>query len=570
MRRFKALLAALAISACVSREAQSPATPTVSSGNLALAFDSVSATTLLEHTKLLASDEYEGRAPGTHGGELAVAYLSKQFQTSGLLPGNPDGTWFQRVPAVGFTPQATFSIRTATGDRLLRWPEEYVVRSRQLQPKVGVDASEMLFVGYGIEAPQHEWDDYKGVDVRGKTVVVLDGEPLEVAKGEPAGPPRTLLGGPNQSWYGTRAHKYEVAAGKGAAAVLVVHEGEDAARTWSSIQAATTRESFEIRPRTATERVSIEGWIARPAFEAICASAGATLETLKAASTSKAFRPLPLNAAASISVESALREIESYNVVARVAGSDPVLKDELVVYTAHWDHLGRDSARAGDQIHNGAIDNAAGVAQLLEIAEGFAQLAPAPRRSVLFIATTLEEKGYLGAKYYVQNPLYPLATTAANINLDACNVWGRTIDVNNLGYGRTSIDALLGEAARRQHRNFVTEPFAGGEYFFLSDQIEFAKVGVPAVFPGSGSTYVGKPDGYGDEKWSDYGSNRYHQVSDEVEEDWDLSGAVEDAQWMLEVGYAIAQADAMPTWTPSDEFELAHVKAPGQISRAHR
>ena len=529
-----------------------PVMPDVPS-SLKVASESITAGELLAHIEVLASDEYEGRAPGTRGEELTIEYVAEQFRSARLKPGNPDGTFLQKVPVVGYTATPVFSIAGRGDTRTLRQPEDYVARSRWLVPLVDVESSGVVFVGYGIEAPGFGWDDYKNVDLRGKTLLMLEGEPRKASSGVQSGPPEPLFR-ETATYYGTRDHKYDVAAAKGAAAVLFVHDPQTSTVPFAVIQSRFARESFDLMPERQSERTAVDGWITGATFEQISADAGMDASELREGATRRDFMPVPLNATASIRVTTALRKFESHNVVALLEGSDERLKAEHVIYSAHWDHLGRDESLSGDQIHNGAIDNAAGVAQLLEIAEAFAALETAPRRSVLFIATTGEEFGFFGATHYITQPLHPLSEAVANINLDAGNVWGRTTDVNNMGFGLTTLDAVLAAAAERQKRTFLAEPFAGGRYFYLSDQFMFAKSGIPSVFPGPGDIYVDKPEGFGAQKWNDYGMNRYHAVSDEVEMDWDLSGAAEDARWLLDVGYVISQDDTAPSWNPNLEF----------------
>ena len=514
------------------------------------ALDSITADELLAHMRVLASDQFEGRQPGTPGERLTVEYLAGQFRSAGLQPGNPDGTFVQRVPIVAYIPRPVLSITAGETTRELRYPEEYVGRSRSMVPSTHIEASGIVFVGFGIEAPEFGWDDYHGLDVRGKTLLMLEGEPRKPA--EP-GQERALRFRSTATYYGTRQYKYEVAASKGAAAVFFVHDPHNSTMTFEQLQARCAKESFELIPEHPSDRVEADGWLAAAGFEQIAADAGKDAATLLQQATRDDFEPVAMNATARIDITTRLRAFDSYNVVARLEGSDEELNDEYVIYSAHWDHLGRNPALRGDQIHNGAIDNAAGAAQLLEIAEGFAALERAPRRSILFIATTAEEIGFLGAVHYTERPLFPLSGAVANINLDAGNVWGRTTDVTNMGYGLTSLDDVLEAAATRQNRTFIAEPFAGGSYFFLSDQFMFARAGIPSVFPSAGETYVGRPAGFGERKWAEYGS-RYHTVSDEIEADWDLSGAAEDARWLLDAGYAMAQDSAAPSWNSGVEF----------------
>jgi Zn-dependent M28 family amino/carboxypeptidase len=517
---------------------QHNAATTDAAPQIGAALNSIIPGELRRHLEVLASDEFEGRQPGTRGERLTVDYLVAQFKAAGLQPGNPDGTFVQRVPLVAYVSRPALSIASKGLTRQLRYPDDYVARSRRMVRSSRVADSALVFVGFGIDAPEFGRNDYEGLDVRGKTLVMLEGEPRFRA---------------TSTYYGTRHYKYDAAASRGAAAVFFVHDPATSSVPFQQLQARFDRESFELMPARPSDRVDVDGWLSAAAFERIAADAGQDPAGLRHGASRDDFRPVDLNAAATIDVTTELRPFESANVVARLEGSDERLRSEYVIYSAHWDHLGRNPALTGDQIHNGAIDNAAGTAQLLEIAEGFAALDRAPRRSILFIATTAEEVGYLGALHYTEHPLFPLASAVANINLDAGNVWGSTTDVINMAFGFTSLDGVLAAAAARQGRTFIGEPFAGGSYFFLSDQFMFARAGIPSVFPAAGVAYVGKPPGFGDQKWADYGK-RYHTVSDEIESDWDLSGAAEDARWLLDAGYAVAQDDAVPSWNPDVEF----------------
>lgn len=521
------------------------------------ALESIIGDEILAHIKVLASDEYEGRAPGTKGETLTVNYLVEQFKRFGLKPGNPDGSYTQKVPLVGFTAEPSASLKIGGKSLDFNFPDDYVARSRRLLPEIAVENSEVIFIGYGIVAPEYGWNDYKNADVRGKTLIMFEDEPQITDPRQPTKFDNLMFKGQTQTYYSTSRYKFELAAQKGAAAVLLIHNPEKASSSFKTHQNRARQESFDVKRTIASPPVlAVEGWITLDAMKRLCAATNQDIKLLTQTALNKDFKPMSFErAAATFKLKTKLREIESHNVVAKIEGSDKHLKNEYVIYTAHWDHLGRDEKLKGDQIYNGAIDNAAGTAQMLEIAEGFAKLKKPPQRSILFIATTAEERGYLGAKYYTANPLYPRRRTLANINLDACNVWGRTSDVDNLGFGLTTLDDVLAESAETQKRVFVKEPYADGVYFFLSDQFEFARAGIPAVFPGSGSNYIGKSADFGDKKWDDYGKNDYHQVSDEVKADWDLSGAAEDAQWLLQIGYRVAQADKFPEWKSDAEFK---------------
>ena len=520
------------------------------------ALGSITSNDLLRHIRVLASDEYEGRAPGSRGEELTVSYLTRQFRGLGLQPGNPDGTFEQTVPLVGLTAKSTASL-IAGGKKLnLRFPDDYVAVTRRFVPEVKVHNSEIVFVGYGVVAPEYDWDDYKGVDVKGKTLLMLINDPAVPDPRDPARLDDNLFKGRAMTYYGRWTYKYEIASQKGAAAALIIHETGPAGYPYEVVSGSWGGENFDIQtPGKNLEWVAVEAWIHLDQAKQLLAASGLDLDALKKAAVSRDFQPVPLKARASFHVQNRLREIESRNIIAKLEGSDPEHKDEYVIYTAHWDHLGRDEKRQGDQIFNGALDNASGTAGLLEIAEAFTKLETPPKRSILFLAVTAEEKGLLGTKFYAHNPLYPLHRTLANINMDGLNQWGRTRDIVSIGYGNTTLDDLLRDAAATQGRTVKPDAEPEKGYFYRSDHFEFAKQGVPALSPDSGTEFIGKPEGYGIQKRKEYTERDYHKVSDEVKPDWDLSGAVEDLHLFFQVGYRVAQDDTYPEWKPGTEFK---------------
>ena len=525
---------------------------------------------ILGHIKVLASDDFEGRGPGTPGEAKTVAYLVEQFKMMGLKPGNPDGRYVQDVPLVGFKADATAgTIRTKGGKSIaLDSAEKWVAVSRRMRPEVRVGGSDVVFVGYGVVAPEFGWDDYKGLDVRDKTVVMLVNDPPVVDPADPASLDPKTFGGKAMTYYGRWTYKYEVASEKGAAACLLIHETGPAGYPYSVVVGSWGRENFDLAsPDGNPGRVAVEAWLALPTAQALFEAAGQDYEALKAKAARNDFKPVPLGATASFEIRNVVRRVDSKNVVARLEGADPKVKDETVVYTAHWDHLGRDTTLSGDQIFNGAADNASGTAALLEMARGYATLADKPRRSVLFLAVTAEEKGLLGAKHYAENPLYPLSKTLADINMDVINLWGRTRDVVSVGQGLTTLDDLLADVAKSQGRTVAPDPEPEKGTYYRSDHFEFAKVGVPALNGKGGIDYLGKPEGYGREKRDEYTQKDYHKVSDEVKPGWDLSGAAEDVQLLFEVGRRVAQGDSFPEWKPGAEFKArreASLKAGGR------
>ncbi len=514
--------------------------------------DALSSNDLLAHIKTLASDEYEGRAPGTKGEDLTVSYLTEQFKKFGLKPGNPDGTFVQKVPLIGFTPTPTVSF-TAGGKKMDLAADDYLARSSTFKPEVNVANSDVVFVGYGVVAPEYGWDDFKGVDVKGKTIVMLVNDPQLPDASDPKKLDDKMFKGKAMTYYGRWTYKYEIASEKGAAAAIIVHETETAGYPLKALN-SWRQENFGLKG-SEKGRVPVEGWISFDKAKELFAASGQDLLALKKAALAKDFKPVTLNAKANLNVKSTIREIASQNVIAKLEGSDPKLKDEYVVYTAHWDHMGRDTKLQGDQIFNGAIDNASGVACLLEWAKGFSKLSPAPKRSILFLAVTAEEKGLLGAKYYAEHPLYPLNKTLANINMDGINQWGKTKDITVVGLGNSTLDDSLAEVMKLQGRTIIPDPEPEKGYFYRSDHFEFAKQGVPALDPDGGNDYIGKPADYGQKTRDEYTEKDYHGVTDEVKPTWDLSGALEDLQALFVVGYNVANGDKWPEWKPGTEFK---------------
>jgi Zn-dependent M28 family amino/carboxypeptidase len=522
------------------------------------ALESITADRILEHIKVLSADEFEGRGPGTAGEDRTVKYLIGQFRAMGLKPGNPDGSYVQKVPLAGFQAASVQGLFQAGGKTIsLDFPKNFVAVSRGNAPKVEVENSDVVFVGYGVVAPEYGWDDYKGMDVRGKTLIMLVNDPAVPDSKDPSKLDPAVFRGRAMTYYGRWTYKYEIASEKGAAAVVLVHENGPAGYPFEVVQGSWSRENFDIaEPQTGKipYRVAVEGWVDYPTAKALCDAAGQDLTALKKAAIRRDFRPVSLQAKASFTIANRHRVVQSQNVVARLEGSDKTLKDQYVVYTAHWDHLGRDPKLGGDQIYNGAIDNASGVASVLEIARAFTRIQPAPKRSILFLAVTAEEKGLLGSKYYATHPLYPLERTVANINIDGVNFWGKTSDVISIGMGQSSLDDLLVDVARSHGRTVGPDAEPEKGYYYRSDHFEFAKQGVPALDPDAGQKAIGKPADYAQKKRDEYTEKNYHKVSDEIKPGWDLSGAVEDARLLLEVGDRVADADQIPYWKSGSEF----------------
>lgn len=515
-----------------------------------LGLASIKSEDILRHTKVLASDEFEGRAPGSPGEDKTVAYLIEQFRSFGLKPGAANGSWTQDVPIVGVKTEVDFKL----GGETLTFPQDYVAWSPRLEASVDVPANDMLFVGYGVTAPEYGWDDFKGVDVRGKTIVILVGDPPVPDPKKPEALDPEMFKGTAMTYYGRWTYKFEEAGRRGAAAALIIHETKPAAYPWFVVVNSWSRERFDLEGNT-TPRPDIASWISLERAQKLLEANGTTYEAMKAAAVKKDFKPVPLRQKAAFSAKQTLRPVKSRNVLAKIEGRDAKLRDEWVIYTAHWDHLGRDPKLPGDGIFNGAADNAIGTAGLLELAESFAKEPKAPKRSILFLSVTAEEQGLLGSAYYAAHPEYPLTKTLANINIDGLNQWGRTRDVRVIGWGSSSLEDTLAVAARKQGRVTLPEehPERGG--FYRSDHFEFMKLGVPGLYAKSGSDYRDKPAGYGEEKVNEYIDRDYHKVSDEVKPNWDLSGAVEDLQLLHETGRRIADDKRWPEWKAGSEFK---------------
>jgi Zn-dependent M28 family amino/carboxypeptidase len=522
----------------------------------------IDSTAFMEHIKVLASDRFEGRAPGGKGEDLTVAYLEEQFRRMGVEPGNTDGAYVQKVPLVGITAaeDAHLTLKHGSDTRVLTYREQVVPWTKRVTEKVSLDNSEMVFVGYGVQAPEYKWDDYKGLDVRGKTLVMLINDPAVPDPSDPSKLDPKMFGGKAMTYYGRWTYKYEIGAKLGAAAVVIVHETEPAAYPFSVVQGNTGERFDLVTPDKNMGRAAIEGWVTLDTAKAILKMGGQDFDALKKQSITREFKPVPLNLKASMAIKNTMRTLDSRNVLGKLEGSDPKLRDEYVIYTAHWDHLGIGAPVKGDKIYNGALDNASGVSQLLELARGFTQVEPKPKRSILFLMVTAEEQGLLGSQYYSVTPVYPLAKTVANINVDGINQWGRTKDITVIGMGASDLDDYLRDAAKEQGRELRPDPESEKGFYYRSDHFNFAKQGVPALYIDTGEEFIGKPAGYSQAKRTEYTNVDYHQPSDEVKPDWDLGGALEDSQVLFLVGYRVANADKIPEWKPGNEFRATREK----------
>ena len=413
----------------------------------------------------------------------------------------------------------------------------------------------MVFVGYGVQAPEFNWDDYKGIDLKGKTMVVLVGDPPVPDPADAARLDPRVFGGRAMTYYGRWTYKYEMGQKMGAAAVLIVHETGPAGYPFTVVQGKIAEQFSLVAPDRNMSRAAVEGWISLDQAKKLFALAGRDFDAAKKDAATPAFKPVPLGTTASVTLRNTIRTVDSRNVVGRIEGSDPVLKNEYVIYTSHWDHFGIGAPVNGDKVYHGAVDNATGIGGTIELGRAFAKMPVAPKRSILFLAVTAEEQGLLGSGYYAANPLYPLAKTIGVINMDALNVNGKTKDITITGLGNSELDAYATKVAAEQGREIRADPEPERGGFYRSDHFPFAQQGVPALASGGGIDFIGKPPGWGKEHSDAYTANDYHKPSDKVKPEWEMSGAVQDLQYYWMVGYRLAQAEKFPQWKPGTEFK---------------
>src|ERR1041385_8630389 len=519
------------------------------------ALDVITPDGLLADVKVLASDEFEGRAPGTKGEELSIKYISDQFRSIGLKPGNPDGSYMQEVPLAGIKSDPNISFIVGGNVTELKYPDDFVGSSARLQEEIKIDNSDIVFVGYGIVAPEYGWDDYKGVDVRGKTILMLINDPPIPDPKDPSRLDEKMFKGKAMTYYGRWTYKYEIAAKKRAAAAVIIHETEPAAYPYSVVKTSWAKENYELdTPDKNKDAVQARSWITLDVAKKLLTDCGQDFDALKKAAITKEFRPVALDAKAKIGIKQTLRAVKSHNVIGKLEGIDPKFKDEYVIYTAHWDHLGRHPELQGDQIFNGAVDNASGDAAVMELAAAFTKLNPPPKRSVLFMCTTAEEAGLLGAKFYAEHPLYPLEKTLADINIDSMNVWGKARDIEDVTFGMSTLDDLLAAAAKGQSRTAIPNSRPEKGSIYRADNFELSKVGLPSLYIGKGEHLLARPEN-APLRSDEFDLHDYHQVTDQVNADWDLSGAVQDVDLLFEVGYQVANAAKFPEWKPGVEFK---------------
>ncbi len=550
----------LTVAACSSRQESTPpktAAPTAAgSPATPAAKGAIDPASFATRLKKVSSDEFEGREPGSNGERLTTTWLKAEFEKIGLKPGNGD-SFFQSVPTVSITLENTdVTLDVAEGGGIEKFVRktDMVVGNLSAKPEAAVKDSDIVFVGYGVDAPEQDWNDYAGLDVKGKTVIVLVNDP-GWGNQDP-----NLFKGRTMTYYGRWTYKFEEAARQGAAAAFIVHDTEAAAYGWSVVDNSWSGAQFDLpASEDPAPRLDVAGWLTTEAARRLFAKAGQDFDALKKGADLHGFKPVPLAAKASIAIRSVIKTGSSDNVIAYLPGSRH--PDEYIVYTAHWDHLGRDLSLTGDQIYNGAVDNGTGVAGLLEIAEAFAKQDPPPARSVVFAAVTLEESGLLGSKYYAAHPPFPLSRTVADINMDAMYPIGRERNMAVVGYGQSELDGYLKEALAAQGRVVTAEETPEKGHFYRSDHFNFAKKGVPALYAKGGVDLVDGGEVAGREAMADYTRNRYHKPADEYRDDMKLDGIVEDLQALYAVGRQLAGSDAWPKWAPDSEFRAAREAA---------
>jgi Zn-dependent M28 family amino/carboxypeptidase len=504
--------------------------------------------------RFLASDLLEGRGPATRADELVRLYLQTQLEGMGYQPAFANGAWQQPFDIVGLKAQfpSTWSFSAPGGKLDLTWRVDYIAVSGVQKAQVNISNAQLVFVGYGIQAPEYRWDDFKGVNLTGKILVMMNNDP----DWDP-----NLFAGKRRLYYGRWDYKYESAARQGAAGAIIIHTTPSAGYPWQVVQSSWGGEQFEL-PAGAEARVSVKAWTTEDAMRRLVKAGGQDLDKLIQAAHSRDFKPVPLGISTSIAFSNTLSRVKTANVGGVLRGNDPKLAPEVLIYSAHHDHFGiGEPDKSGDRIYHGAVDNASGCAQVLAIARAFAALPQRPRRSVMALFVAGEERGLLGSKYYAEHPSFAPGRIAANINIDGGNIFGRTRDVVLVSMGKSSLDQIAAAVAKSQGRTLQGDQYPDRGYYYRSDQFSFAKIGVPALFFEEGTEVIGRPAGWGKQQHDEWELKKYHQPSDKLDDSWNFDGMIEDAQLDMLAGWLIAQAQALPVWKPGDEFEAARKRA---------
>ncbi len=507
------------------------------------------------HVRFLASDLLEGRGVGARGGDLATAYIASQLALISAKPAGDNSSFFQNFTLVGAEPQPGVQLSALTPDGVtlsFRWLDDFAGATLQQKPDAAFDA-ETIFAGHGITAPEFQWDDYRGVDVRGKVVVLFTGEP-------PSNDPK-FFNGRALTYYGRWTYKYEEATRRGAIAAIIIHTTPTASYGWDVVRSSWGREDIQVKLAPGAPALALAAWVTKDAGERIAAMLGKSVDDLLKMADTRGFRAFGFPLRFRGRVPAKIREIATRNVVAKIDGSDPQLKDQAVVFSAHWDHLGTGTPVDGDPIYHGAVDNATGCGMLLEIARAWAALPGKPRRSAIFVSVAAEEAGLLGSQYFGEHPAIPAGKIAAALNFDAFQPWGRSRDVVVIGAERTSFYPLVEEAARRFEMTISPDPRPEAGEYYRSDHFSFARVGIPSFSVQEGRDLMGKPPGTGAKLFADFNEHRYHQPSDEYRDDWDFSGIEQYARLGFLLGVNVANTPRLPTWRTGDEFLPARVNS---------
>jgi Zn-dependent M28 family amino/carboxypeptidase len=502
----------------------------------------------------ISNDAYEGRGPGSAGDAKARKYLADEMARLGLEPGAANGAWDQTFELVGVETKQpeTWTFEGHGKSLTIKQWDQFIASSGTQSDRTSVEGAELVFAGYGIQAPEYDWDDFKDADLKGKILVIMNNDPDW---------DENLFAGETRLWYGRWDYKFLSAARQGAAGTIIIHTQPSAGYPFQVIQTSWSQVQFEL-PAGEEPRNQVRAWVTEDTAKALVEMAGFDLDELRERAYNRDFEPVPLGITTSIAMDVNITRVQSANVLGLIPGSDPDLKDEAVIYSAHHDHLGIGTPDdAGDSIYNGAMDNASGVAQVLAIARAFKALPEPPRRSILVALVGAEEQGLLGSKWYAEHPTFPPGKIAANLNYDGANIWGDTHDVTYIGLGKTSIDEIVQMVAEEQGRVVKPDQFADRGFFYRSDQFSFAKIGVPAMFLDTGTDFVDRPPDWGRQQIDHYNDVNYHQPSDEYDDSWNFDGMIADALLGYWTGLAIANAEDMPTWMPGDEFEAARKRA---------
>lgn len=514
------------------------------------AMNSISESDLDKHIAILASDEFMGRQPSTEGETKTINYLKEEFEKLGLEPGNGN-SFFQEVPLVEIITDVNKVIAiTGNGKQTkLNHADEFVATTSHVVENVEVKNTDMVFLGYGIVAPEYNWNDYEGIDVKGKIVVIMVNDPGYATQDE------KLFTGNAMTYYGRWTYKYEEAARQGAAGCFIIHETGAAGYPWEVVRNGWTGPQFYLVAEDKNlNNCKMEGWINNEKAREIFLQAGLNFDEVTSNASQRGFKPVPLNLTTSLTLKNRIEKSVSNNVAALFPGTEKA--DEYIIYTAHWDHFGVDETLEGDQIYNGARDNATGTAGLIELAKAFANLDQKPKRSILFLAVTAEEQGLLGSKFYGENPIYPLEKTVAVINMDALNIWGRVSDMTIIGYGNSELDRYVENAAKKQNRTVKPDPEPQKGSFYRSDHFSFAKQGVPSIYAKGGVQHIEKGEEWMRQEFERWTSEYYHKPADNYEPEWwDLSGMIEDLQLLFDVGYWLSNEDTFPNWYEGNEFK---------------